>query len=121
MEYKSEQIKAAWKLPFDITGQWPTSVALLGSHQRVAAANQDGTILIWDLPEKPVATKIKLDNGKEEDGFETPSPSRRLQGHTNGITRLLATPDGQTLISASLDRTLRVWNVSAATSGETEL
>src|SRR5262245_6463122 len=87
-EYKPEQIKPAWKLPFDVAGQWATAVALLGSHQKVAAANQDGTILIWDLPEKPVATKIKLDNGKEEDGFETPAPSRRLVGHTNGVTRL---------------------------------
>ena len=120
-EYKPEQIKPAWKLPFDVAGQWPTAVALLGSHQKVAAANQDGTILIWDLPARPVATRIKLDNGKEEDGFETPPPSRRLVGHTNGVTRLVATPDGQTLISASLDRTVRIWNVSAPTNGESEI
>ena len=120
-DYNPEQIKPAWKLPFDVTGQWPMAVALLGSHQKVAAANQDGTILVWDLPEKPVATKIKLDNGKEEDGFETPPPSRRLVGHANAVTRLVASADGQTLVSASLDRTLRVWNMSAAASGESEI
>jgi WD40 repeat protein len=121
LEYKSENIKPAWKLAFDIAGQWPTCVALLGSHQKVAAANQDGTILIWDLPEKPVPTKIKLDNGKEEDGFETPGPTRRLVGHTNTVTRLLVSSDGQTLISSSLDRTVRVWNLTEAPDGETEL
>jgi WD40 repeat protein len=120
-DYKSEQIKPAWKLSFDVAGQWPTAVALLGSHQKVAAANQDGTIMIWELSEKPVATKIKLDNGKEEDGFETPPPARRLVGHTNGVTRLIATPDGQTLISASLDRTVRVWNIAASLEGESEI
>jgi WD40 repeat protein len=120
-DYNPEQIKPAWKLPFDITGQWPMAVALLGSHQKVAAANQDGTILIWELPEKPVATKIKLDNGKEEDGFETPPPARRLVGHTNGVTRLVAVPGGQTLVSASRDRTLRIWNLTATTVGESEI
>lgn len=120
-EYSSEQINPAWKLPFDVASQWPMAVALLGSHQKLAAGNQDGTILVWDLPEQPVATKIKLDNGKEEDGFETPPPARRLVGHTNGITRLVAAPDGQTLVSASLDRKLRVWNVSSPTSGESEI
>lgn len=114
-------VKPAWKLPFDINGQWPMAVAFLGSHQKIAAANQDGTILVWELPEQPVATRIKLDNGKEEEGFETPPPSRRLVGHTNGVTRLVASPDGQTLVSASLDRTLRIWKLTAATSGESEI
>ncbi|HZZ72605.1 MAG TPA: hypothetical protein VFE24_10145 [Pirellulales bacterium] len=120
-DYKPDQIKPAWKLPFDVTGQWVTAVALLGSHRQVAAANQDGTILVWDLPEEPVAIKVKNDQGKEEDAFETPNPVRRLVGHTNGVTRLAATPDGKTLISASLDHTIRIWDLSAATSGASEL
>jgi WD40 repeat protein len=118
-DYQSDQIKAAWKLPFE--GSWPMAVAFLGSHQRVAAANQEGTILVWELPEQPVATKVKNAQGKEEDGFEVPPPARVLLGHTNGVTRLVASADGKTLVSASLDRTLRVWDLTAPTTGTAEI
>ncbi|MBI5758339.1 MAG: hypothetical protein HZA46_07470, partial [Planctomycetales bacterium] len=93
-ELKPENIRAAWQLPFE--GEWPMAVAFLGSHRRLAAANQEGVVLVWDLPETPVAIKIKDDQGKEVDGFETPPPARRLDGHKNGVTRLVATPDGNT-------------------------
>jgi len=118
-DLQPDKIRAVWKLPFE--GAWPTSVAFLGSHRRLAAANQDGTILVWDLPEAPVATKLKDEQGKEVDGFETPAPVRKLDGHVNSVQRLLATADGTTLISASLDKTVRIWDLSAPASGKTEV
>jgi WD40 repeat protein len=118
-ELKPENIRAAWQLLFE--GAWPMAVSFLGSHRRLAAANQEGVILVWDLPETPVAIKIKDDQGKEVDGFETPPPVRRLDGHTNGVTRLVATPDGNTLVSSSLDRTLRLWDLTDAPSGTGEI
>lgn len=116
--FQTDKIKTAWQLPFE--GSWPMAVAMLGS-RRVAAGNQDGTIVVWDLPEQPVPAKVKDEQGKEIDGFEIPPPTRRLDGHTNAITRLLATPEGNTLISASLDKTIRVWDMTAATSGKAEI
>ncbi len=34
-----------------------------------------------------------------------------LSGHSDRVDDLVATPDGRTLVSASADRTIRVWNV----------
>jgi WD40 repeat protein len=90
----------AWSLPWDCG--WVTSVSFVGPN-RVAAGNDRGQILVWDLPEQV--------------GSPAPAPARRLDGHTNAITRLLATPDGQWLISASKDHTLRYWDLHASPKG----
>ena len=64
---------------------------------KLAAAGQaDGAVLVWDLATRQVA--------------------RRLEGHQAAVTALAFAPDSVTLISASLDKTIRVWN---AVSGET--
>jgi WD40 repeat protein len=78
---------------------WVTAVAFLGNTNRVAAGNNLGQILVWELPEKP--------------GAEPPKPILRLDGHTNVISRLAATPDGKTLLSASYDHIIRYWDGTA--------
>ncbi len=118
-EYKPDQIHRVWKLPFE--GAWPVSVAFAGSPRRIVAGNQDGTLVQWDLPEAPVAAKVKDENGKEVDGFETPPPTRQLVGHLNAVTGLGTSADGNTLFSTSLDHTVCVWDLNAASSGESEL
>jgi WD40 repeat protein len=91
----------AWTLPWD--ADWITAVRFLGPTRRVAAGNNLGQILVWDLPEKA--------------GGPVPAPVRRLDGHTNVISRLLSTADGRWLISASYDHTIRFWDLQAATKG----
>lgn len=88
-------------------GAWPTSVAFLGSGRRLAAGNRDGLILVWDLPEEP--TK------------ESAPPTRKLEGHANAINRLVATDDGKTLLSASHDKSVRLWDPNVAPTGEAEV
>jgi len=39
---------------------------------------------------------------------------RRFEGHTDGITDLCFSEDGKWLISASMDGTLRIWDISLA-------
>lgn len=107
--------KLRYQLTFE--GSWPTAVAFLGSGRRLAAANQLGQIFIWDLPETPPPLDPKAGKDRQVGNVW---PVRRLDGHTNEITRLLVTPDGKHLISASLDRTVRIWPVDAPVSGKSE-
>src|SRR3954452_19899073 len=97
-----EKIALAWTLPWD--ADWVTAVTFVGPSRRVAAANNLGQILVWELPEKA--------------GGPAPSPVRRLDRHTNAIPRLVATADGKWLYSASYDHTIRAWDMTAAAKGE---
>lgn len=85
----------AWTLPWE--DDWVTAVAFLGNN-RIAAGNEQGAILVWELSDKL--------------GGPPPLPARKLDGHTNGITKLLASPDGRWLLSASKDRTIRTWDLN---------
>jgi WD40 repeat protein len=91
-----EKAVLAWNLPWD--ADWITAVAFCGN-RRLAAGNNLGQILLWDLAEKA--------------GGTAPPPVRRLDGHTNVISRLLPTPDGKTLLSSSYDHTIRTWDAQA--------
>jgi WD40 repeat protein len=104
--------KLLWQLNFE--GPWPTGIAFLGSGRRLAAANEGGQIYVWDLPETPPA--FEAPKNSERKAPDHP-PVRRLEGHTNGVARLVATPDGKTLVSASLDHSIRIWEPEAAASG----
>src|SRR5262245_50679987 len=91
----------AWTLPWD--ADWVTAARFLGPTRRVAAGNNLGQILVWDLPEKPSGP--------------APAPVRRLDGHTNVVSRLLSTTDGRWLISAGYDHTIRFWDMQAEAKG----
>src|SRR5579859_1941234 len=97
-----EKSELAWTLPWD--DDWVTAVCIAGPTRKLAAGNNRGQILLWELPDKP--------------GGAAPAPIRRLDGHTNVITRLLATPDGRWLVSASFDHSIRVWDLQAAAGAE---
>jgi WD40 repeat protein len=99
-------------------GAWPTSVAFLGSSQKLAAANREGQIYIWGLPEKTEGEPADKEfSGKDREKLNVP-PMRRLEGHTNGVTRLAASADGKFLFSSSLDHSVRIWETDAAASGK---
>jgi WD40 repeat protein len=107
--------KLRYQLTFE--GSWPTSVAFLGTGRKLAAGNQLGHIYIWDLPEKPPEFKAVPKGDRQAPNVW---PVRRLDGHTNEISRLLATPDGKHLASASYDRAVRIWPTDAPAAGKAE-
>lgn len=94
----------AWTLPWE---DGVTAVRFLGPTRRIAAGNNRGQILLWELPEKT--------------GVPAPLPSRWLRGHENVVTRLAATADGRWLISASYDHTVRYWDMQAQPTGSETL
>ena len=107
--------KLRYQLAFE--GGWPTAVAFLGSG-RLAAGNQLGRLFVWQLPDKPPEFKA---DPKAERQAPNVWPARRLDGHTNEISRLVATPDGKHLASASYDRTVRLWPTGAPAAGKAEV
>ncbi len=90
----------AWTLPWDV--DWVTSVAFVG--RTIVAGNNRGDLLAWPMPEKATDP--------------VPSPTLRLAGHTNVITRLRALRDGRTLLSSSYDHAIRIWDLQAAAGPE---
>jgi WD40 repeat protein len=100
-----EKTTLAWTLPWD--ADWVTAATFVGNTRRVAAGNNLGQIVVWDLP--------------AEAGDPAPTPCRRLDGHTNVISRLVSTPDGRWLISASYDHTIRFWDMEAPPKGSEEI
>jgi len=100
----ADKATLAWTIPWDDDAV--TAVAFVGPG-RLAAGNELGTIYVLDLPEKEgTPASAEATAGK-------PVPVRRLEGHTNTVTSLAALADGKTLISASYDHTIRVWDLGA--------
>ena len=125
-EFKPE--KLAPKQQFVFEGDWPVSIAFLGDG-RVAAGDRGGQIFIWNVDEedgkKNPAQEKKDDKAKQSNskylGLKGSPPVRQLLGHTNEVSQLIALSDGKTLISASLDRTIRIWDTSAKATGSAEV
>jgi WD40 repeat protein len=107
-----------WQLVFQ--GAWPTAVAFLGSSRRLAAANEAGQIFVWDLPETVPSPSEDEKKPDREDRAADHPPVRQLEGHTNAVTRLVATQDGSRLFSSSFDRSIRIWSHDAPAEGEAE-
>ena len=71
-------------------GSFSTSLALSRNEKRAATAGNGGDIQIWDLA--------------------TGQDVLTLRGHTDGIESLVFSPDGRRLASASMDRSIRIWD-----------
>jgi WD40 repeat protein len=99
-------------------GDWPSAVTFLDSPRRVAAANQDGEIFVWDLPETPPALPepAKSEGGKKPEAPDL-APVYRLDGHTNTVSHLVFDQRRKLLISSSFDRSIRLWSLDAPPVG----
>ena len=62
----------------------------------LASANSEGSILLWESPLEP-------------------STFRPLLGHSAAVTTISFSPKGNQLISGSLDKTVRLWNLEDRT------
>ncbi len=91
-----------WQRPRDVqrsniaVGAPATSVAVSPDKKSIAVAGTDHVIRLFDIEQGQLG--------------------HSLQGHTNIVTSLRFTPDGQQLVSGSLDQTVRFWNTLAGSS-----
>jgi WD40 repeat protein len=79
--------RGATRIEFDAKGRW------------LAAASLRESICLWDM------------DALIRDPEENALPVRELTGHTESVTSIAFSPDGNRLASGSDDRTLRLWNV----------
>ena len=119
-----DQAKLLWSLPWD--ADWVSAVSFVGP-RHVAAGNNLGEILLWELPDKPepapeLTEKAKSGSGEKNERplYAAPSPARQFVGHANVINRLLCA-ENRWLLSASHDHTVRYWDLQATPGAAAKL
>ncbi|MGB8700395.1 MAG: NB-ARC domain-containing protein [Thermosynechococcaceae cyanobacterium] len=80
------------------------AIALHPHAPLLASAHEDQTVRLWPLP-------LTIQASNDADPIE---PMQTLRGHQNRILAIAFSPDGQTLASGSLDRTIKLWSPDTA-------
>ncbi|KAH9807749.1 WD40-repeat-containing domain protein [Melampsora americana] len=93
---------------------------LIGLHlSNVLLADPNGNRSLWTLEFAPAPLNILATAGQSkiiylfELDSKSNQPTKQLIGHTDTITSLAWTKSGKFLISASMDKTVRVWDVES--------
>jgi WD40 repeat protein/GTPase SAR1 family protein len=75
------------------------AISLHPNNTLLASAHEDQTVRLWQVPLASTTTNQN-----------TLEPFQTLRGHQNRILAIAFSPDGHTLASGSLDRTIKLWN-----------
>jgi WD40 repeat protein len=96
------------------------AVAITPDGRQVVSASDDNTLKVWHLQrkgwnlpkmERSLLNRILLLLAKLGLGSERCSERLTLTGHSNSVRAVAITPDGQQVVSASYDNTLKVWDL----------
>jgi len=86
------------------------SVAISPDGQTLVSGSSDNTIKIWNL--KTDNNIIRIWNWELKTGeLKTVELKTTLTGHSESVYSVAISPDGQTLVSGSKDKTIKVWNL----------
>jgi WD40 repeat protein len=91
-----------------------TGVAVTPDGRSVVSASWDKTLKVWDLSAARKRKTSLAAAHKRKAGPGTSQVVHTLEGHTDFVRGVAVTPDGHYAISASSDRTLKVWDLHTA-------
>ncbi len=83
------------------------SVTFSPDGHKLASGSLDNTIRIWDLP---LVKKRALESDQQQPKYKQ---ALVLKGHKKPVFSVAFSPNGKTLASGSLDKTIRLWDVQA--------
>jgi WD40 repeat protein len=123
---------------FSVNGASMTCLALDPEGRRALFGCFDGTVWLYDVENwreldrfqtnrglwsvafSPNGRQLLTAGGFESRGhlrlwnLETGEEQKQFDGHRSGIARAIFMPDGEQIVSASNDRTIRIWDVATA-------
>jgi serine/threonine protein kinase/WD40 repeat protein len=109
------RVLAVLKSPVPLSHGWQP-LALSHDGRLLATCQEDHSIFLWDVSEPALrAVRAELKRRAEQQGKNPAEPACRpravLRGHGGNVTAVAFHPDGKTLASASVDGTIKFWDV----------
>lgn len=108
----NDQVERAIKLWLVATGEELYTILPASGYVRAIAYSPTGDSFAAGLWDSANSGNIRVYNA------ETGEETRRLYGHTDILTDITFTSDGRRIVSASWDKTVRIWDIQRGTESQ---
>ncbi len=97
-------LKTGWEKELVGHNAGVTGLAFSPDGKKLASGHRDHKIGLWDLED---VDRIRM---RDEQGPAISLPMQVLEGHKHAIYPVVFSPDSETLVSGSADKTIRLWD-----------